>query len=73
VNEGVISVSATTAVVLVPEPELHALTVGLPFVLLGPMLLLGDDPRAATAFVLLSNGSTLVGLGYILYALRTPS
>jgi hypothetical protein len=50
-----------------------ALTVGLPFVLLGPMLLLGDDPRAATAFVLLSNGSTLVGLGCILYALRMPS
>jgi len=50
-----------------------ALTVGLPFVLLGPMLLLKGNPAAATVFVLLSNGSTLVGLGCILYALRMPT
>ncbi|UPW00836.1 hypothetical protein M0R88_01725 [Halorussus gelatinilyticus] len=50
-----------------------ALTVGLPFVLLGPMLLFGNNSAAVTAFVLVSNGSTLVGLGCILYALRMPS
>ncbi|UPV74788.1 hypothetical protein M0R89_01655 [Halorussus limi] len=50
-----------------------ALTVGLPFVLLGPMLLFGDNPAAVSAFVILGNGSTLVGLGCILYALRMPS
>jgi len=50
-----------------------ALTVGLPFVLLGPTLLLQGNAAAVTAMILLSNGSTLVGLGCILYALRMPS
>ncbi|MFC4447940.1 DUF7521 family protein [Halorussus aquaticus] len=49
------------------------LTVGLPFVLVVPMLLLGNSPTAASAYVVLSNGSTLVGLGCILYALRMPT
>jgi hypothetical protein len=49
------------------------LTVGLPFVMAVPTLLLSAYPPAATALVLLSDISTVVGLGCILYALRMPS
>jgi len=49
------------------------LTVGLPFVMAVPTLLLSAYPTAATALVLLSDISTLVGLGCILYALWMPS
>jgi hypothetical protein len=50
-----------------------ALTVGLPFVMAVPTLLLSAYPDATTALVLLSDASTVVGLGCILYALRMPS
>lgn len=49
------------------------LTVGLPFVMAVPTLLLSAYPDAATALVLLSDISTVAGLGCILYALRMPS
>ncbi|MFC7079689.1 DUF7521 family protein [Halorussus caseinilyticus] len=48
------------------------LTVGLPFVMVIPALVLSQSAFAATAIALLSDLSTLVGLGCILYALRMP-
>jgi len=48
------------------------LTVGLPFVMAVPTLLLSNSPTATAALVVLSDTSTLVGLGCILYGLRMP-
>jgi hypothetical protein len=48
------------------------LTIGLPFVMLVPTILFGQNETAAAALVVVSNLSTLVGLGCILYALRMP-
>jgi hypothetical protein len=50
-----------------------ALTVGLPFVMAPPTLLLSNSPTATAALVILSDASTLVGLGCILYGLRMPA
>jgi hypothetical protein len=47
-----------------------ALSVGLPFVMLIPLLLLSGYPWATAAISILSNLATLVGLSCILYALR---
>jgi len=49
------------------------LTVGLPFVMAVPTLLLSNSPTATAALVVLSDASTLVGLGCILYGLRMPA
>jgi drug/metabolite transporter (DMT)-like permease len=50
-----------------------ALSVGLPFVMLVPMLLLSHVPMATAAFTVLGSVATLVGLACILYALRMPT
>ncbi len=48
------------------------LTVGLPFVLLVPTLLLADIEPVLVGLIFVRDIATLVGLGAILYALRLP-
>lgn len=49
------------------------LSVGLPFVMLIPLLLFSHIPEATAVMAILSNLFTLVGLSCILYALRMPT
>jgi hypothetical protein len=48
------------------------LTVGLPFVLLVPTLLLSDVEPVLVSLIFVRDIATLVGLAAILYALRMP-
>lgn len=50
-----------------------ALSVGLPFVMLIPLLLFSHVQIVTAAISILSNIFTLIGLGCILYALRMPT
>lgn len=50
-----------------------ALSVGLPFVMLIPLLLFSHIQIVTAAISILSNVFTLIGLACILYALRMPT